>query len=291
MKTEENTIVEKSAPKNPGADILNAFKKKFSTTVRRIMVNSLGHEVGFREVTVNEQKTLSKTSIENETRKDIIYDAQCNLINKLALEDGFDVYKLTEFDRIRILMEIYQANYFKNDITYKCRECGAENAYKLDFSKIIQKFNDFDLSDDIFTVEDDLRIYKFTINYPLVRTVSNFYRYYMKKYKGLNKVEKEVLDNFGNVEYVNLYIKQIEVIEKSDPNDRITADLTLMTYGEIENLIEVFPQNVVFSENEGVISYITKNFVERLNGIFQYEKCAHCGAETTEGVGSLSDFF
>jgi len=60
-----------------GKDIFNAFKQKFSTTVRRINVNSLGKEVGFREITVNEQKTLSKTSIENERRKDIIYDAQC----------------------------------------------------------------------------------------------------------------------------------------------------------------------------------------------------------------------
>ena len=119
----ENIEVTKNpSERQDGNAIFNAFKNKFSTTVRKFRVNSLNREVGFREVTVNEQKTLSKTSIENENRKDIIYDAQCQLINRLALEDGFDIYRLTEFDRIRLLMEIYQTNYFKNDITYKCKE-------------------------------------------------------------------------------------------------------------------------------------------------------------------------
>jgi hypothetical protein len=77
-------------------------------------------EIGFRDITVDEQKTLSKTSLENDRRKDIIYDTQCQLINTLALEDGFSVYRLTEFDRIKILMAIYQSNYFRNSITYKC---------------------------------------------------------------------------------------------------------------------------------------------------------------------------
>ena len=98
--------------------ILNAFKQKFSTTVRKVRVNSLNREVAFREVTTKEQKTLSKTTIENEQRKDIVYDAQCQLINTLALEDGFDIYGLTEFDRIKLLLAIYQNNYFQSDISY-----------------------------------------------------------------------------------------------------------------------------------------------------------------------------
>lgn len=289
-KTQEPQAVSATTPQN-GGDIFNAFRNKFSTTVRRFRVNTLDREVGFREVTVNEQKTLSKTSIENETRKDIIYDTQCQLINRLCLEDGFDIYTLTEFDRIRLLMEIYQSNYFKNDITYRCKECGKENAYRLDFQKIIDKFDNFDLQDEIFTTEDENRIFKFTINYPLVRTVSNFYRDYMKKYKGLTNHERQILDNFGNIEYVNLFIKEVEMIEKGNPSDRLTADLTLMTYAEVEKFIEMFPQNIIFSENGGVINYITTNFIEKLNGVFQYEKCAYCGAETTEGIGSLIDFF
>ncbi len=45
--------------------------------------------------------------IGNEHRKDVIYDAQCATINNAALADGFDVYNLTEFDRLKILIALY----------------------------------------------------------------------------------------------------------------------------------------------------------------------------------------
>ena len=291
METIDKNVESGIQPHQDPNAIINAFKQKFATTVHSIYVNSLKREVSFRDVSTNEQKTLSKVSLENENRKDIIYDTQCQLINTLCLEDGFSVYRLSEFDRVRLLMEIYQANYFKNDITYKCKECGKENVYKLDFQKIINKFNDFNLDDQIFTTEDANYTYKFTINYPLVRTVSNFYKDYMKKYKGLNNVERQVLDNLGNVEYINLYIKGVELIDNKNPNDRIVADLTVMSYAEVEKFIDQFPQNVIFSESSGVMNFITVNFIEKLNSVFQYEKCAYCGAESTEGIGSLIDFF
>lgn len=288
----ENTEVKQNPVKSPNeTDILNAFKNKFSTAVRKFKVNSLNREVGFRDVTVNEQKTLSKTTIENDTRRDITYDAQCQLINRLSLDSDFDIYKLTEFDRIKLLMQIYQSNYFKNEITYKCRDCGKTNTYKLDFQKIVDKFDDFDLADDVYEIEDSERIFRFTINYPRVRTVSNFYRDYVRKYKGLSENERQIMDNLGNIEYVNLYIHRIELVDKVNPADTIQADLTNMPYTKVQELIEIFPQNIFFSEKGGVINYITTNFIEKLNSVFQYEKCAYCGAEQKEGIGSLEDFF
>jgi len=65
-------------------------------------------------------------------------------------------------------MEIYQTSYFKSDIKFKCKECGAENEYRLDFGKIIKRLDAVELEDQIFTVEHEGRIYNFTINYPLV---------------------------------------------------------------------------------------------------------------------------
>lgn len=270
--------------------ILNMFKTEFSTSTNKIFVNSLGREIQFREVNVNEQKSLSKTMIENENRKDIVYDAQCALINRLCLEDDFDVYTLTEFDRIRILMEIYQNNYFQNEITYKCKECGAENAYTLDFSKIIDKFNDFTLEDINYQLQDKNRVYNFKLNYPSVRNVSNFYKSYMKKYRNPSDKERLVLDNLGNIDYVNLFIKEMEIVNKTT-KEKHCADLTYMTYNQIEQLLSMFPQNILFADETGVIKYITKELIEKINSVFTYEKCAQCGAETKEGLGSVSDFF
>lgn len=322
--------------------ILNAFKTKFATKVNAVYVNSLNREVNFREVSVTEQKSLSKTMIENENRRDIIYDTQCALINRLCLENdtaqlkeegraaarvampeaaaaenidlatpqgaafavkftndfiqkyisqhSFDVYDLTEFDRIRILMEIYQNNYFRDEIKYKCKECGTENAYTLDFSKIVAKLNEYNLSDSTYTLEDNKYIYNFVLNYPKVKSVSQFYKMYVKKYKGASSKERDVLDNLENVDYINLYIKQIELIDKTTGSKDV-ADLSLMTYSDIEQLIEMFPQNIIFSEENGVLKHIAKNFIEKLNDTFKYtEKCAQCGAEVPVGLGSVGDF-
>ena len=63
-----------------------------------------------------------------------------------------------------------------------------------------------------------------------------------------------------------------------------------MTYSDIEKLIEMFPQNIIFSEDTGVLKYIAKNFIQKINTVFTYEKCAQCGAEAPAGLGSVSDF-
>lgn len=271
--------------------IINVFKGEFSSTVNVVYINSLKRNVNFRDISVQDQKSLSKTMIENEKRKDIIYDTQCALINRLCLEEGFDIYQLTEFDRIRILMEIYQNNYFQNEIKFKCPECGTENSYVLDFDRVLDRLNKFDIKDQTYTMEDRDRIYNFTLNYPNVRNVSNFYRNYMKKYKGITTNQREALDNLGNIEYINLFIKEIELINKANPNDKKNADLTIMTYADIEELLSLFPQNIIFDDEKGVLKHITTEFIESINNVFNYEKCANCGRETNEGIGSLIDFF
>ena len=287
----ETTATDTVMPVQNNNSILAAFKNEFSTSVIPVYINSTGRTVNFREVTVTEQKTLSKTMIQNDNRKDIIYDSQCALINKICVDKDFDIYNLTEFDRIRILMEIYSSNYFHEKIKFKCKECGCDNEYSFDFDKIVDRLNKFDLKDIKYTLEDRVRVYNFNLNYPTVDQVSRFYKKYMQNYKNASKKEQQVLDDLGNIDYVNLYIKSIEIINKTDSNKHTTADLRLMSYGDVEQLLSYFPQNIMFDEETGVLKYITKNLIETLNAQFQYEKCAQCGAENQgEGIGSIADF-
>lgn len=89
-------------------DLLNALQQDFATTVNRVYITSLGREVGFREITAKEQKTLSRVMIDNEKRKDVVFDAQCALINSACLEPAvFDVYRCSEFDRLKLLVALY----------------------------------------------------------------------------------------------------------------------------------------------------------------------------------------
>ena len=121
MKAEAHAIDKKAA--------LNAIKSKFISTVIKIYINSLGREVSFREITVAEQKKLSRIMIDNEDRKDIVYDAQCAILQSICLEEDLDIYSLTEFDKIKLLLLLYQRNMAKHDITFVCPECHSENKY------------------------------------------------------------------------------------------------------------------------------------------------------------------
>ena len=291
VKNNETTVkIDQTSNVKDKNSMLNSFKQEFSTSVISIYVNSLKRDVNFREVTVKEQKSLSKTMIQNQNRKDIIYNNQCALINNLCLEEGFDIYKLTEFDRIKILMEIYSSNYIQNDLTFKCPECGAENSYKLDFDSVVKKLNKFTLEDQTYSMEDKIRIYNFTLNYPTVYNVSEFYKDYLKQYKNATQKEIEMLDNMGNIEYINLFVNKIETINKQS-NNKQSIDLTLLSLDEIESLFSIFPQNILFDEKNGVLQHITTKFIEKINGAFQYQTCAQCGHKTQEGMGSLTDFF
>ena len=81
--SEDNTVqvqnaaqIEQPAPKKLNkSEFINALKSDFVTTVKKVYINSLQKEVGFREITVKEQKTLSRIMVDNEQRKDIVYDA------------------------------------------------------------------------------------------------------------------------------------------------------------------------------------------------------------------------
>ena len=74
------------------SDLVNALQNDFATSVTKVYINSLKEEKSFREITVKEQKSLRRIMSANSKRKDIIYDAQCAMINTAALDKGFDVY-------------------------------------------------------------------------------------------------------------------------------------------------------------------------------------------------------
>ena len=86
---EEQAAQEASLSKD---ELLKALDEDFATSVSKVYVNSLKQEVGFKEISVKDQKTMSRIMIANEQRQDVIYDAQCGIINKTALLDGFDIY-------------------------------------------------------------------------------------------------------------------------------------------------------------------------------------------------------
>lgn len=269
--------------------LLEAIKSDLATSVKVIRVNSIDKEIGFREVSVKEQKTLSRVMMENDNRKDVAYDAQCALINEVCLDKTFDIYQHSEFDRIKLLIALYQANIAKNQVKFKCKNCGTENQYQLDFSNTLAKLDQIDLKPVEFKYSNSTHDYTFTIEYPSVKTVSAFHKAYVQKTRGATKIfQKKSMESMSNMEYINLFIKEIDMANKSAGTSK---HITMSDYAvsDIEDIVSVFPQDVLYSDN-GVLTYIINEFVKKINDSFDQQKCYHCGEVYDEAVNGAQSF-
>lgn len=269
---------------------LAALKNKFISTVSKIYVNSLDREVNFREITVAEQKKLARIMIDNENRKDIVYDAQCATLKAICLEKDLDVYELTEFDKIKLLLMLYQRNMTRHDVTFICPECHAENKYMLDFQAVVDRLNQFDTSDREYVYENPTWKFRFTLGYPKVRRVSKFYsQRYLRMQKTKDKKALESLNTSINVDYTNLFIKKIVFADKTSGEEN-TVDVSDYTLDEFFDFVSVFPQDVLYAEN-GIIQYITAEFITKINDAFEKHKCVVCGKLVEQTSDSSAEGF
>lgn len=295
MNTQEsNTTENKRELLNSLRDhssVIAAIKGKFVSTVTKIYINSIEREVAFREITVAEQKKLARIMIDNENRKDIIYDAQCAILQAICLDKDIQISNLCEFDKIKLLIILYQRNMVKQDIIFTCPECNTENKYQINFTQIINKLDEFTLSDKEFEYENQQWKFKFKLRYPKVETVSKFYNYKYLDFKRTR--DKQILQNLIsqiNIDYLNLFISEITFQDKTTGEEPQVLDLTDFTFIEVADILSVFPQDVFYSEH-GIIQYITTEFVSKINNCFEKHSCAMCGYVSPDSIDdSIDDF-
>ena len=271
--TEQSKQQQQQKPQS-AAEIKKLLKGVVSSGYTPIYVNSLKEEVGFKEVTVSQQKTLSKIMAVNENRKDIIYDAQCAIINETALMDGFNIYDYTELDRIKILIALYQNNMFNNEVSFTCKNCGTENKYKLDFNTVIKKLDDLVVDPIDFKYKNKNLEYQFKVQYPPVKLVSMFHKQYNAKHKANSRSEVKVNDAMSNMEYVNLFIRSFDIIDESG-NTCFSIDFKGYGPADIEDILQDLPQDVLYSEN-GVLQFVSNELLKKLNNSFEKHVCMNC---------------
>ena len=270
-------------------ELLKVLKGDFASGVTKVYVNSLGKEISFKEITVTQQKSLSRIMIGNEQRKDIVYDAQCATINNAALAEGFDIYQLTEFDRLKILIALYQSNMFSNDVKFTCKNCGAENQYKLDFDGVLKKLDEIGLEPKEFVHENKNFKFTFTIAYPFVKKISSFYKAYYLKHKATSKKDIQVNDNMSNMEYINLFISKVVLEVKSTGATR-TIDMANYKASDVEEILAQFPQDALYTE-DGVLNFIANEYLKKINDSFDKHQCFACGTvQEEEGANQAEGF-
>lgn len=275
-------------------DIVSLFKDEFTSTVIPVYIKSIDKELNFREVSVSEYKKFAKIAIDNTDRPATIYRGMSGLIESVMLTKGIDFGALTEIDRIHILFNLSQTIVLEQEHELTCPQCGLTYKMSPDVVKINEGFENIDLTDKVYTIEDANRIYIFTVNFPTIKRMMETLDYFQQTSKG------RVLDNGGTsvnantldmaMAYIHAYIKSITISRKGREGN-ITADFTTLSAKQIEEIIDVIPQTIFNSASEtGLVAKINEDFIEKANSVFQKEKCPSCGAEFPGIIGSLSDF-
>lgn len=265
-------------------ELLNALKNEFSASVIPVYLNSLEKEVGFREISVLEQKVLSKTIIANEERSDVIYDAQIALMQKLCLDDTLDISTLTEFDRIKILLELYQSNFKSNTIEMECPVCKNKTEFKLDFDKTIKNLNKIKLIDYNITEKNSNHEITFTVNFPSIRRLQE-YRAYQTK---LSSKYSSAVQDFS-FDMIDLFIKKIKI--KNLKTDNVTdIDVYSLAYSDYMDILDIIPQDFLYSNKSKVAKLIRDKITQPLEDAFVSLRCPHCN-NVIKSMGSINSFF
>ena len=285
-------IPAKKQDKKPtnSSNIVNAFRQKMALNTITIDLPSAGKSVEFKEITAKEQKEMSKLALENESRADIMYCSMVTMINKLAVDKGFDIRDCSEFERIAITLNLQQMNKINPEIKFTCSKCGKENTYRLDTPSLLRKFNKSYKPDTVFEVESGRRKYTFNTGWSTVANVEDFFKNYYKKYDNASKRIKDSMNNLSQIEYITMFVKSITVSEISDPEDTMTANLEELAYPDRIQIIDCLPQSVVFDDETGVINKVIEHFVNPMNEVFKYKDCAFCGAEQDGSMANVTDF-
>lgn len=196
------------------------------------------------------------------------------------MADGFDIYQLTEFDRLKILIALYQANMFSNDVKFTCKQCGTENKYRLNFDNTLAKLDEIGLEPHTLEYENRNFKFTFTVEYPKVKRISSFYKMYYLKHKAQSKRDVKINDNLSNMEYVNLFISKVKLEVKSA---NVTREFDLSDYkaSDVEEILAQFPQDALYSDS-GVLNFIATEYLKKINDSFDKHVCYSCGTVQEE---------
>lgn len=85
----------------------------------------------------------------------------------------------------------------------------------------------------------------------MVSMVGEFHKANVGKYRNANSQMVKSLDNISNIDYINLFIKQIDLKSKSNGAEKVIV-MSDYKVRDIEDIMSVFPQDVLYSE-DGVL--------------------------------------
>lgn len=265
-------------------DILEALKSQVNSNTFGIFVPSIQRSIPFRQITVEEQKFISKRGIEDSSVRSS-YEVFIALISKLCVDKTIDVLSFTELDRIKILIELFRKNYNINKYGLTCPACKHAFQTAIDFDPILSAFDKFDSTPLVHTVLSEISKskYTFTLYPPSIKAVRAYNQ------ACVDAKHEVTVEPFERSDFYRLFIKKIEVVKEDGQVSPFVIDFNSLTYVQIENVLNLMPVDAIYSE-AGVVGALSKNYMSKFSDIKSDVTCPKC-SHVIVGAVSPSSFF
>lgn len=270
----ENTTIEF----NQVASLLGS---NTSSGLYEISFPSIGKTYSFKQLTVAQQRTLSKNSSAENRAEQLIM--RCALLKEICLDKTFNPANINFAEFVNALITIRNNN-FIDDLKYniKCEndECGTVSyPFTINLIDVQEKLEK--LLAELVDAND--KFFEFTINNKTVRFILSFPK--MSSYIALSKYysKKENQKNADIALFVYPYIQDIEIDRKKVNIDKLRDNLI--------NFKDFIDNTFIGMSFKKFAESVNECFSEITDTMFTYKsKCPNCGTEQTLTI-ELDDFF
>lgn len=262
------------------SDIASILATNSSSAYYKIEFPSLGKEYTFKQLTLGQQRTISKHSADYENRAEQMR-IRLGMLKSICLDADFDPFKITWAEFINALLIVRNSN-FLDDLKYniKCnsKDCDVTFPFTVDLIELSEKLNNIvkrihAKQDKFFEFEINGRVVRFDLDFPLMTD----YIVLAERYSDSDEEDVDV------AAFIYPYIREIYI-------DGVRVDTT-----EIKKDIKKFQDFI----DETFIGMSFKQFAIRVGEIFDefsssissYEiTCPVCKNTRTLSL-DIDDFF
>lgn len=240
---------------------------------------SLGKSYHFKQMTVAQQRSLSKQSADFENKGEQIRN-RLSLLKSLCLDPEFDPMEITWAEFFNSIVSIKSANSIdpiRYTITCQGKGCDAKYPWQVDFDEISERLNSildkYAEEDHEYEFEMNGNKVLFKLGFPKMKTYLSLVDLYQK--------DKAFSEDPASFDYP--YIQKIYVNDQEVDIDPIKDDIMKM----MKFIDETFT-GLSFRKFEKTVN---ENFSEFINTMTEFEtKCPKCGEPKKISLG-VDDFF
>jgi uncharacterized CHY-type Zn-finger protein len=247
-------------------EVLQVLKENKSKHLYAIHVPSLKRKILFKPVTVGQQLTLSKFSIED---SNTFYKGMIALIQELSTE-LIDLTQITELDKVVILAKIKKANTIKaNVFTITCPYCAKKFNHSLDLDNYVKEFENAVIEDSLINVNIFDINYEVKIGIPSIASILKV------------KESEEETNQLNSANNLVVFIKEISINNfKVDDFNTMSLSEKLSIYNELPSEILIEMATLIKDKYE----FIFKNFM-----VYKLT-CINCEKELQDTI-DVDSFF